>query len=508
MTPTSPAVEFRNVWKRFEHLVANQEVSFAVEAGSIHGVVGENGAGKSTIMKVLYGLYEADEGEIIVHGATARLRSPHDAIGLGIGMVHQHFMLIPTLPVWKNVILGAENSFLLKESAILRELSQLQKSFGLSLDLTTQVSNLSVGEQQQVEILKVLYRKAAILILDEPTAVLTPHEVDVLFERLLDLNAAGKTIILISHKLHEILRFTKNVTVMRQAKVVCTVPTSSLTENTLAEAIIGRPAKPLAKLTLTQKQTDQRPVFQVKNLSLAKSGAPHDLLREVSFSVCPGEIVGIAGISGNGQQELIEVIAGIESRYDGEVTLLDRGLRTWSTYQVKQNGFALIPADRNEEGLIGNFSVQDNLTLGHHHESRHCRSFYRQPAQISKTTIPLLDKYDIRPRSLEAYVKSLSGGNQQKVIIAREMDQDVRFLLAAYPTRGVDIGAIEFIYDLFQKRKAEGTGILLISSELDELFALSDRILVLFEGKIAGEADPKQCTPRQIGLMMTGGASG
>ncbi|MEQ1842669.1 MAG: ATP-binding cassette domain-containing protein, partial [Verrucomicrobiales bacterium] len=371
------------------------------------------------------------------------------------------------------------------------------------LDLETELENLSVGEEQQVEILKLLYRKANVLILDEPTAVLTPQEVDLLFERLKELNRAGRTIIIITHKLHEILHFTKNVTVMRQGKVVTTLPTKELDEPKLAELIIGRKAKTLSRVP-AKRAENAIPVLSLKNVSLRPKKSPRPTLDDLSFDLYPGEVLGVAGISGNGQQELIEILSGIESRYEGEAILLGRALKDWQTYDIKQKGFGLIPADRNEDGLVGSFPVQDNLTLGHHLEPRFSQGLYRSNTKIAKETEPLLEKYDIRPRSLTAAVGRLSGGNQQKVIIAREIDDNLKFLLAAYPTRGVDIGAIEFIHDLFQKKKQAGAGILLISSELEELFQLSDRLLVLYDGKIAGVADPKTITPRDIGLLMTG----
>lgn len=501
---TNAAIEFHGITKQFGDLIANDSVSFSVTAGTIHGVVGENGAGKSTIMKVLYGMYTPEQGEISLFGKPVRIRTPHDAIALGIGMVHQHFMLVPPLPVWKNVVLGAEPGWHLDSRALIEELDTLQASFGLRLSLEKPVEELTVGQRQQVEILKLLYRKAEVLILDEPTAVLTPQEVDALFARLLELQKTGKTIVLITHKLHEILRFTQNVTVMRQGKVVTTTPTSALTEPGLAELIIGRKAKRLASVAAATDPT-RAPALEMKAVTVSRSGEARPRLDQVSLTVRPGEIVGIAGISGNGQETLIEVITGIERHYQGTVTLLGRSRKEWNRYQVKQEGFAVIPADRNEEGLIGNFTVQDNLTLGHHREARYAQGVWRGGQRIAQATAPLLERYDVRPRSLTALAGRLSGGNQQKVIIARELDGETRFLIAAYPTRGVDIGAIELIYDLIQKRKQAGAGVLLISAELDELLQLSDRILVLYEGQVVAEIDPKQTDPKEIGLAMTGG---
>lgn len=501
---SSAEITFRNITKRFGDLVANDNVSFEVASGAIHGVVGENGAGKSTIMKVLYGLYPPDSGEILVKGSIAQIRSPLDAIALGIGMVHQHFMLVPSLPVWKNVILGAEPSGIFSPSKIIAELDTLQRGFGLCLDLTRPVETLSVGEQQQVEILKLLYRRADILILDEPTAVLTPQEVDQLFARLQELNRAGKTIILITHKLHEILRFTSAVTVMRQGKAISTVATSTLNESLLAELIIGRTPKALSR-PLVKREAATKPVLAVRGVSLAKKKEPRPRLSNISLEVLPGEIVGIAGISGNGQEALIEVLNGLEPHHTGEIFLQGEKLESKPLYQVKQSGYGLIPADRNEEGLIGTFPVRDNLVFGHHREAAYHRYGFRSLQKIREATLPLLDQFDIRPRSLDALAGRLSGGNQQKVIIAREVKENLSFLLAAYPTRGVDIGAIEMIYELLLKKKSQGAGILLISCELDELFALSDRILVFFEGKIQGEVDPKKVQSHEIGLMMTGG---
>lgn len=494
------AFELRNITKIFGELVANEDVSFSVSVGSLHGVVGENGAGKSTIMKVLYGMYQPDMGEIHIRGKLTSIPSPHVAIQLGIGMVHQHFMLVPTLTVWQNIILGKEpTQFKLDKKKITEEIEALQSSFGFRLDLNAIVENLPVGSQQQVEILKLLYRQADILILDEPTAVLTPQEVDALFERLKTLANNGKTIVLISHKLREILQFTERVTVMRQGRVVSTTYTKELGESSLAELIVGRKISTLPERASTSPSS---PRVQVNHLSVA---APHGTaLKEVSFQIRPGEIVGIAGVSGNGQQELIEVLAGVRRNYDGSVTFDGKEMRDLPLYPLKQDGLSVIPPDRHLEAMILDFPVRDNFLLGHHKNPEFTWSIFLDHTKLEERVKALQEAFDVRPRNPLVPIRSLSGGNQQKVIIAREIQKDIKFLIAAYPTRGVDIGAIEFIHSLFLKERDKGAAILLVSAELDEILALSDRILVLYGGQIVGEVSRENATESQIGCWMTG----
>jgi simple sugar transport system ATP-binding protein len=496
-----PACEFRSVTKSFGDVVANRECSFAVLAGTVHGVVGENGAGKSTILKSLYGMHLPDSGEIWLGGTRVRLPSPQAAIRRGIGMVHQHFMLVPTMTVWQNVVLGREPSIWPgARRRCLQRIDELQREFGFALDLDAIVEDLSVGLQQQVEILKLLYREATILILDEPTAVLTPQEVETLLARLERLRDRGKTIIFISHKLKEILRFTQNVTVMREGRVIVTAATHEFTESSLAETMIGRHIDQLPDRASTRGVT---PVLRVRALS--RLPETRCSLKKVSFDIYPGEIVGIAGVEGNGQQDLIEILAGVESRYGGEVVLMGQDLRERSTYDWKQHGLAVVPPDRHRDGVVLPFTVRENILLGHHRESRFTwRGRWLAGGKINREVADVLEKFDVRPRRPDLPIAALSGGNQQKVVVGRELSQTVKLLVAAHLTRGVDIGAIEFLHRQIASLRERGTAVLLISSELDELLTLADRILVLYEGRIQGEAERRQTNEAQLGLWMTG----
>jgi ABC-type uncharacterized transport system ATPase subunit len=496
MTP--PAFEFKGVTKRFGDLIANENVSFAVAPCAIHGVVGENGAGKSTIMKCLYGMYQPESGEIWLHGAPVKLSSPQKAIEHGIGMVHQHFMLVPTLAVWENIVLGNEPGFRLKRARVAETLNQLQRRFGFSLNLEACVEDLSVGEQQQVEILKLLYRDAQILIFDEPTAVLTPQEVDRLFLQFKELVAAGKTIVLISHKLKEVLSITQTLTVMRRGRVVETRQTTGLDESELAARIVGRCPAALP----SERHPSGDVTLEVRNLTVADRH--RTLLENISLSVRAGEIVGVAGVTGNGQQELVEVLTRVRRPQSGTVSIKGEDLLRQSVYATKQKGVSIIPPDRLKEGLVANFSVEENLVLGHHREKEITHGPLLSRSAIRALAQSRIAEYNVRPTDPTTAIGVLSGGNQQKVITAREAGRPVRLLIAAYPTRGVDIGAIEFIHTLFLKLRNEGAAILLISTELDELLALSDRILVLYNGRCTGEVPRAQANERLIGSWMTG----
>lgn len=477
-------IRFQNISKRFGKTQANDQVSFSVERGQMHGIVGENGAGKSTIMKVFYGLYPADSGEIFFNGKEVHIKSPTDTIQLGVGMVHQHFMLVPTLSVWENVILGSEpEGIRLDKESILKNIASIQKEFGFKLELQAKIEDLPVGLQQQVEILKLLYRKVDTLILDEPTAVLTPQEVETLFAKLAELNKQGKTIIVITHKLREILKWTQSVTIMRQGKVVETVPTSSLTEELLAEKIIGRQKKPLPQAnSLTKKDF---PVLTMKNVSYKNK------LKNLSLDVRPGEIVGIAGIDGNGQNEIVDLLAGI--------THLDTGM------MHKPDNLAIIPPDRHSEGVVLEFSVSENAVFGLHRKERFGKFGRLSQRKVRLFTKLLLEEFDVRPRDPDVIFSTLSGGNQQKLVVGRESSKNAFCLIACHPTRGVDIGAIEFIHSHLIELKNKGVGILLISSELEEILALSDRVLVIYQGEIVGEKPASETTERELGLWMTGG---
>lgn len=497
---TAPLIEFKEVSKAFGTNFANQQVTFSIKTGAFHGLVGENGAGKSTIMKILYGLVSPDSGSLFFKGKHSHFRSPSDAIQAGLGMVHQHFKLVPTLSVWENIILGKEPSrFFFNTHSIISSLEDLQQQYGFHLPLTSRVDSLSLGQQQQIEILKLLYRQAEVLILDEPTAVLSPQEVEALFSQLSFLQSKNKTIIVVSHKLKEILKFTDYVTVMRQGRVVSTQPTQELNEDSLASLIMGRHPLPLKRPLLSA--TDKA-VLTLKNVTTVKS--PDCGLKNVSLEVKEREIVGVAGIEGNGQSALVRVLAQIQ-KYQGSVNLLEQKLEEMSSYKRRQKGFGLIPPDRQSEGLVLSFSNQLNFILGHHREASFQSHGFYSLTRISAYSKQKMQQFGIHPPLPELKTSALSGGNQQKLIVAREASPETRFLLACHPTRGVDIGAIEFIHSHFLNLKQQGAGILLISSELDELLALSDRILVIRDGEIVFETSTEKAEVKELGLYMTGG---
>ncbi|MFM8314781.1 MAG: ABC transporter ATP-binding protein, partial [Deltaproteobacteria bacterium] len=452
-------------------------------------------------MKILYGMFPPDSGEILFDERSITLSTPHDAIQLGIGMVHQHFMLVPTLTVWENIILGQEPTLgRLNKAAIVKSLEAIKTLYGFHVDLNARVESLSVGHQQQVEILKLLYRDASILILDEPTAVLTPQEVDSLFDKLRTLKKAGKTIVVVTHKLKEILKFTDFVTVMRQGQTIETLPTSTLTESSLAEKIIGRKRIPLNRPQVLRAHS---PILSVESVSLTCSNST--LLKNLQFQVFPGEIVGLAGVEGHGQQELVEILARARKDYTGKITLQGKDIKESSTYELKQQGFSLIPPDRYREAMVPTFSLSENVILGHHREENIKSGAFLSKEKMTLFARELIQAFDVRPGNPDQEMGSLSGGNQQKWVVARETAREVSFLLAAHPTRGVDIGAIDFIHQHLLKLKSQGAGILLISSELDELLELSDRILVIFQGEMVAEVEKEKASETQLGLWMTRG---
>ncbi len=498
-------LELRNITKTFGNVVANRDVSIKIEKGTIHAIVGENGAGKSTIMRVAYGFYAADSGEILVDGKVVQIRNPHDAIALGIGMVHQHFMLVDTMTVAENIILGAEtgsaaNLDLDKANA---DILALSNELRLGVNPKVLIENISVGAQQRVELLKALYRKAELLILDEPTAVLSPQEVEEFFGILRRMRDAGKTIVIITHKLEEVLAISDDVTVMRDGKVVGNVKTSETNAKDLARMIVGR------DVLLRVEKTDAQPkenVLSVQNLSARN--AHGEALRDISFEVKAGEIVGVAGIEGNGQTELIEAIAGLiaASNLSGTIYFEGKNITNLSARQHKELGIAHIPEDRHKRGLLLDFDLAENSMLGVH---------YRPPVStasgllnnqaINRRVNEIIQNFDVRPPNAELAAKSLSGGNQQKLIIGREFELNPKLLLVAQPTRGVDIGAIEFIHRKLIALRDAGSAVLLVSAELEEVTALADRLLVINKGKIVGEVNPKETSVEEIGLMMTGG---
>ncbi len=501
------AVAMRNITKQFPRVLANDDVTFLVRPGEIHALVGENGAGKSTLMNILYGLLLPTSGTIEIYGRPVNFQGPGDAIANGIGMVHQHFMLIPPLTVAENIILGQEPSHrgivdMAHANKMVRELSE---QYGLKVDPTVKVETLTVGIEQRVEIIKVLYRKAEILILDEPTAVLTPQEVDELFEILRSLQRQGKTIIIITHKLQEVMAVSDAVTVMRRGKLVGMVATKETSREELANMMVGR------QVLLRVERGEANPgneVLRVEGLR-AMNNKRFTVLHDVSLTVRSGEILGLAGVEGNGQSELVEVLTGLRKADQGHVYLDGQEITNLSPRAIKEHGMGHIPEDRHRRGLILNYSVAKNLILGLHH----CPPFVKKKLglvvmnfpRINQTADKLTEEFDIRPPDRENLAGNLSGGNQQKVVVAREFNHNPRFLLAAQPTRGVDVGSIEFIHRRLVQARDEGKAVLLISADLEEILSISDRIAVMYEGKVVGILSPQEATEERLGLMMTGG---
>jgi simple sugar transport system ATP-binding protein len=502
------AVEMQNISKQFSLVLANDEVSFTVQYGEIHALVGENGAGKSTLMNILYGLLRPDSGHVAVNGKTVNFSSPGEAISQGIGMVHQHFMLIPPLTVAENVVLGREPSRkgfvdIAGANKIVQELSD---QYGLKVDPAAKVETLSVGIEQRIEIIKVLYRGAEILILDEPTAVLIPQEVDELFEILRSLKDQGKTIIFITHKLQEVMAVSETVTVMRRGKVVGSVPTAETTRQEIATMMVGRQV--LFRVERTRAEPGEI-VLEVDELN-ALDNKELPALRGISFSVREGEILGIAGVEGNGQTELVEVLTGLRKAQSGEVRLNSQVITNYSPRSIREHGTGHIPEDRHRRGLVLDFTVAQNMVLGIHYRKpfvRHLGLDVINYGPIREKAERLLKEFDIRPPDQENPAGNLSGGNQQKVIVAREFDQNPKLLIAAQPTRGIDVGSIEFIHQRLLQARNNGKAVLLISADLEEILSISDRIAVMYEGQIVGMLDPEEATEERLGLMMTGGGT-
>jgi len=499
------AIELRSISKAFGPVQANRNVSLTVTKGSIHGIVGENGAGKSTLMSILYGFYEADSGDILVRGAPVSIRNSNDAIAAGIGMVHQHFMLVDPFTVLENVMLGAESGPLLSESlrAARSELERLEREYGLHVPLDEVVGDLPVGQQQRVEILKALYRGAEILILDEPTGVLTPQETDQLFEILKALKGQGVTIILITHKLREIMAITDQVSIMRGGEMVAHRPTAETNREELAELMVGRKVRlDLDKAPAAPREA----VLAVDHLTFTDAKGV-TRLKDINFAVHAGEIVGIAGVSGNGQSELLEVLAGILPPGEGTVrlgpvtaTADDPG----DPEQRRANGIAHVPEDRQRLGLIGKFSAEESAILGYHNDNAYLSGPLIDRAAVRADCEKMMRDFDVRPPDPTLQSSKFSGGNQQKLILAREMEKNPDILLVGQPTRGVDIGAIEFIHRQIVAMRDAGSAVLLVSVELDEVMSLSDRIIVMCGGRIIGEVPAAEADARMLGLMMTG----
>ena len=500
MTDT-PAIELVGIDKKFGAVHANKNINLTVAKGTIHGIIGENGAGKSTLMSIIYGFYHADSGEIRVNGNPVTIKDSQAAISAGIGMVHQHFMLVDNFTVLENIMLGAEGGALLARgvSSARAELRRLEKDYGLEVNPDAVIEQLPVGLQQRVEILKAMYRGAEILILDEPTGVLTPAEADHLFTILGVLRDQGKTVILITHKLREIMAITDTVSVMRRGEMVATRKTSETTVEELAELMVGR------RVLLRVQKGEANPgkvVLSVRNLSV-KDNRGVVMVDNVSFDVHAGEIVGVAGVAGNGQSELLEAIAGIRKPHSGEVLLDGQPIDKADPARLRELGLAHIPEDRHHMGLVLKFEEYENSVLGYHRNPAYSKGPLLDLEAIRKDAMEKIEKYDIRPPNPRLKTANFSGGNQQKIVVAREIERDPSALIIGQPTRGVDIGAIEFIHRRIIEMRDAGKAILLVSVELDEIRALSDRILVMFAGHVVGEKTP-DAGEQTLGLMMAG----
>ena len=500
-----PAIELRGISKAFGPVQANRDIALRVMPGTIHGIIGENGAGKSTLMSILYGFYRADAGEIRVRGERREIHSSQDAIAAGIGMVFQHFKLVPNFSVLENVVLGAEEGRLLRPSLararrLLRELSE---EYQLDVNPDALVEDLSVGHQQRVEILKALYRRAEILILDEPTGVLTPAEADHLFRILRGLRDEGKTIVLITHKLREIMDATDTVSVMRRGEMTATVRTAETSPEALAELMVGR------KVLLRVDKASARPgdvVLDVEDLRV-RDGSGVERLRGINLRVRAGEILGVAGVAGNGQSELLEVLGGITPA-TGSVRLMGEPLDLTGAHSDgrtrRRQGIAHVPEDRHRLGLILDFMAWENTAFGYHDRPEYARGPLMDQDALRDDTRGKIERFDIRPADCWQRAASFSGGNQQKIVLAREIERDPALLLVGQPTRGVDIGAIEFIHERIVALRDAGRAILLVSVELDEILSLSDRIAVMFSGRIMGERLPSETSEGELGLLMAG----
>jgi simple sugar transport system ATP-binding protein len=516
MSTTESAVELHGITKRFPGVVANHDIDIGVAAGTVHAIVGENGAGKSTLMKILYGMQRPDEGTIKISGAEVNLHSPADAIVRGIGMVHQHFMLADNLSVLENVVLGAEKLYGIGGRAR-RKIKEISAQYGLDVEPDRLVEQLGVGARQRVEILKVLYRGAKILILDEPTAVLVPQEVDELFANLRELKREGLTVIFISHKLDEVLSVADTITVIRRGTTVGTVDPGQVTARRLAELMVGSelPVPELRESTVTDV-----PVLTLRDLTVRDSGG-RAVVDDVSLTIHEGEILGIAGVEGNGQAELVEAIMGmLPAAAAGVVRLGEEDLTGRPTRYRREAGIGFIPEDRHRHGLLLESPLWENRILGHQTRPPNVKRGRRGAAKGAKAgglidrqgarrdTERIVRDYDVRTPGIDVSAASLSGGNQQKLIVGREMSGEPKLLIAAHPTRGVDVGAQSAIWDHLRRARAEGLAVLLISADLDELIGMSDTLRVILRGRLVGEADPATITPDQLGSLMTGAGEG
>jgi simple sugar transport system ATP-binding protein len=496
-------LELRGITKRFPGVLANDKIDITLREGKILALLGENGAGKSTLMNILYGLYKPDEGKIMVRGKEVEIQGPNDAISQGIGMVHQHFMLVPVMTVTENVMLGIEptkNRIFLDKEKVSKRIREISDEYGLEVDPNAYIKDLPVGIQQRVEIIKVLYRHADILILDEPTAVLTPQEVDGLFKIIDTLIKAGKSIIFITHKLKEVLAVADDITVLRLGKVVGSIDPKEATSEILATMMVGRDVN---LVVMKQPAKPGKSVLVVKDL-FVRDDRQHMAVQGVSLDVHKGEVLGIAGVQGNGQTELVYALTGLLPLDAGTIYLLDEPIHRTTPRNILERGVAHIPEDRQRHGLILSFPIHDNLMLCTYYKEPFAKGISLQQKATFSNAENLVKQYDVRTPNIYVNAGTLSGGNQQKVIVAREFSRPIEVLIASQPTRGLDVGSIEYIHSQIIKKRDEGTGVLLVSSELDEILALSDRIAVMYKGQIMAIVDAASATKEQLGLLMAG----
>jgi len=503
MSDPPVVLELRGITKQFPGVLANDHIDFDLRRGEVHALLGENGAGKSTLMSILYGLYHPDEGEILIDGKPVRISSPKEAIERGIGMVHQHFMLIPVMTVAENIVLAEEPTragVLLDFATARRRVEDIAARFNFAIDPQARIQNISVGQQQRVEILKALYRRADILILDEPTAVLTPQEAQELFAILKNLTREGMSIIFITHKLNEVLEIADRISVLRRGKRIDTLPAAGATEASLASLMVGR------DVLLRVDKTPAKPgdaLLEVEDLHVLDD-RELEAVRGVTFEVKAGEIVGVAGVDGNGQSELVEALTGLRPIASGEFRVDARRLTGASTHRILDSGIGHIPEDRQRRGLVLEFSLAENMALHDFDRPPNSRLGWLRPRYLVERAKRLLKAFDVRGGGPQTPARALSGGNQQKVVVAREVENDPRVLIAAQPTRGLDVGAIEFVHRRLVEERDEGRAVFLVSLELDEILSLSDRILVMYEGELVGEYGP-DVTEDELGIAMLGG---
>ncbi|MBP2000481.1 simple sugar transport system ATP-binding protein [Paenibacillus shirakamiensis] len=506
MSAASPVLELKGITKRFPGIVANDSISLKLNKGEIHALLGENGAGKSTLMNVVFGLYQPEEGTIEMNGQPVLIDNPNKAIDLGIGMVHQHFKLVEPFTVTENIILGMEpkKGINLDYKSATAKIKALSEQYGLKVNPNAKIHDISVGMQQRVEILKTLYRGADVLIFDEPTAVLTPQEITELMEIMRRLVAEGKSIILITHKLKEIMQISDTVTIIRRGKVIDSVITKESSPQELAEKMVGRAVSfKVDKIPATPGST----VLKVDKIS-SKSKDGIAVLDELSFTLRAGEILGVAGVDGNGQSELIEALTGLRKIDSGSIELLGEQVANLSPRQISEHGVSHIPEDRHKHGLVLDFSMKENMVLETYYKKPYNKRGFLNYDAITKQAKRLIELFDVRTPSLDTLARSLSGGNQQKAIIAREIDKNPDLLIAAQPTRGLDVGAIEFVQKQLVAQRDQNKAVLLISFELDEIMNVSDRIIVIYEGRIVGEVYPEKTNDQELGLMMAGSTVG